>query len=175
MQPSDAIDNIARRRDAVGDVRPVFDLALCHLQDTQPDDEADVLVHGDFRMGNLMFGPEGLRAVLDWELAFAGDRHADVGWLCMESWRFGGVEPVGGIASRDDLLAAYIAADGAPLDPARVAWWEIWSALAWGVICTEMGVWVAEGSDMSVERHVIARRASETELILMAHLTGRSV
>ena len=91
----------------------------------------------------------------------------------MESWRFGSTDPVGGIASRTDLYDAYVAAGGIQPNHERVMWWEAWSALAWGVICTEMGTWVRDGTDRSVERHVIARRASETELILMAHMTGR--
>ncbi|MDP6951708.1 MAG: phosphotransferase family protein, partial [Alphaproteobacteria bacterium] len=73
-----------------------------------------------------------------------------------------------------DLFAAYESAGGAPVDETRVAWWELWSALCWGIITTEMGGWIRAGDDVSVERHVIARRASETELILMAKLTGRA-
>jgi aminoglycoside phosphotransferase (APT) family kinase protein len=47
------------------------------------------LVHGDFRHGNLMIGPDGVRAVLDWELTHIGDPAEDLGWICVNSWRFG--------------------------------------------------------------------------------------
>src|ERR1700732_2853706 len=54
--------------------RPVFELALRWLRDHDPGLSDEVtLVHGDFRHGNLIIGPEGLRAVLDWELAHTGD------------------------------------------------------------------------------------------------------
>ena len=50
--------------------RPVFELALRWLRDHDPGPPKEVtLVHGDFRHGNLIIGPDGLRAVLDWELA----------------------------------------------------------------------------------------------------------
>ena len=44
------------------------------------------IVHGDFRLGNMILGPDGsLRAVLDWELATLGDTLADLGWL-LSGW-----------------------------------------------------------------------------------------
>ena len=52
-------------------------------------------------------GPDGLRGVLDWELAHAGDPAEDVGWLCAPAWRFGGRGEVGGFGSLDELLDAY--------------------------------------------------------------------
>lgn len=170
QSPPEVLADLAARHRKVGDARPVFSLALRWLAEHAPAPRASRLVHGDFRMGNLMFGPEGIRGVLDWELAHIGDPAADMGWLCMESWRFGNADPVGGLGRREDLFAGYEAAGGAPVDPAAVRWWEILSALRWGVIVEEMGSWVRDGTDTSVERHVIARRASETETLLLLHL-----
>jgi aminoglycoside phosphotransferase (APT) family kinase protein len=65
------------------------------------------LVHGDFRNGNLIGGPDGLRAVLDWELAHLGDPLEDLGWLCVRSWRCGAEPRVGGFGPVDDQVAAY--------------------------------------------------------------------
>ena len=57
-------------------------------------------MHGDFRHGNLIIGPDGVRAVLDWELAHLGDPMEDLGWICVNSWRFGEIDkPVGGFGS----------------------------------------------------------------------------
>ncbi len=173
LSPQEALDELVRRREAAGRPRPVFELAIRRLAETVPAPVAPRLVHGDFRMGNLMFGPEGLRAVLDWELAHVGDPASDLGWLCMRSWRFGGALPVGGVGRREDLLAAYEAAGGEAIPMAALRWWEMLSALGWGVIVEEMGRWVETGADRSIERHVIARRASEVELVLMMDLTGR--
>ena len=65
-------------------------------------------MHGDFRNGNLIVGPDGIRAVLDWELAHLGDPIEDLGWLCVKSWRFGDADRVvGGFGDLDELLDAY--------------------------------------------------------------------
>src|ERR1700674_5342254 len=89
--------------------RPVFELALRWLRDRDPGPSEEVtLVHGDFRHGNLIIGPEGLRAVLDWELAHVGDPMEDLGWICVNSWRFGEIDkPVGGFGSHEELFAGY--------------------------------------------------------------------
>ena len=71
-------------------------------------------MHGDFRNGNFIVGPDGIRAVLDWELAHLGDPIEDLGWLCVKSWRFGIADQlVGGFGDVDELLAAYDGAGGA--------------------------------------------------------------
>src|SRR5262249_56244913 len=79
------------------------------------------LVHGDFRNGNLVVGPDGVRAVLDWELAHLGDPVEDLGWLCVKSWRFGVTDqPVGGFGAVSDLLAGYRSAGGPHPDPPQL-------------------------------------------------------
>ena len=89
--------------------RPVFELALRWLRERDPGPSKEVtLVHGDFRHGNLIIGADGVRAVLDWELAHFGDPMEDLGWICVNSWRFGEIDkPVGGFGSREDLFAGY--------------------------------------------------------------------
>src|SRR5439155_860742 len=71
------------------DPHPALELALRWLAAAPPAPRAETLVHGDFRIGNVIFGPEGLRAVLDWELAHAGDPMEDLGWLWLRPCRFG--------------------------------------------------------------------------------------
>ena len=49
--------------------------------------QANGIVHGDYRAGNVAFGPDGgVRAVFDWELATSGDPMADLGWLA-STWQ----------------------------------------------------------------------------------------
>jgi aminoglycoside phosphotransferase (APT) family kinase protein len=109
-----------------------------------------------------------VRAVLDWELAHAGDPMEDLGWICVNSWRFGAIDnPVGGFGSREDLYAGYEAAGGAPVDLKRAHFWEVLGTLRWGVICTMSGIALREGAATGLERAMIARRASETELDLL--------
>jgi aminoglycoside phosphotransferase (APT) family kinase protein len=124
-------------------------------------------VHGDFRNGNLMVGEDGLRAVLDWELAHWGDPMEDLGWLCVNSWRFGKLElPVGGFGTREQLFEGY-AEGGGVVDAARVHYWEVFGTLKWGVICQSMAHAYLTGAERNVERAAIGRRASEAEIDLL--------
>ena len=144
--------------------RPVFEVALRWLDAHCPPPPArPVLVHGDFRNGNLMVGADGVRAVLDWELAHIGDGLEDLGWLCVNSWRFGRSElAVGGFGTVNQLVAGY----GAPVDRAALHWWEVFGTLRWGCMCAGMAA-AFRTSDPSVERAMIARRTSETEIDLL--------
>ena len=90
----DPVATLREQLDAFGQPSEVFELALAELERQQPPAREPVIVHGDFRLGNLIVGPEGLRAVLDWELTHAGNPAEDLGWLCVKAWRFG-VEPAG--------------------------------------------------------------------------------
>lgn len=161
------IDALERQHRAEDWPRPVFELAFRWLREHAPGDVAPRVVHGDFRNGNLLIGNAGVRAVLDWELAHAGDPMEDLGWICVNSWRFGVIDqPVGGFGSREDLYAGY-EAGGGRVDRNRVRFWEVLGTLRWGVICTMSGVALREGAATGVERALIARRASETELDLL--------
>jgi aminoglycoside phosphotransferase (APT) family kinase protein len=154
--------------------RPVFELALRWLRDRDPGPPQQVtLVHGDFRHGNLIIGPDGVRAVLDWELAHTGDPMEDLGWICVNSWRFGEIDkPVGGFGSREELFAGYEAA-GHSVDPDRVKFWEVMGTLRWGVMCCGMMQRFRLGPDHSMERAMIGRRSSETEIDLLRLLSPR--
>jgi aminoglycoside phosphotransferase (APT) family kinase protein len=155
--------------------RPVFELALRWLHDNDPGpSERVTLVHGDFRHGNLMIGPDGVRAVLDWELAHLGDPMEDLGWICVNSWRFGAIDkPVGGFGAREDLFAGYEAASGIAVDAERVKFWEVMGTLRWGVMCVGMMQRFRLGPDHSMERAMIGRRSSETEIDLLRLLAPR--
>jgi aminoglycoside phosphotransferase (APT) family kinase protein len=153
--------------DHFDDPRPVFELAFRFIEDHLPEEAPLRLVHGDFRNGNLMIDAKGVAGVLDWELAHVGDPMEDLGWICVNSWRFGGEHPVGGFGSREELAAGYEAAGGGPVDLERVRFWEIVGTLKWGVICTMMLAAFRHGGDRSVERAAIGRRASETEIDLL--------
>lgn len=164
--PADLLEqwHAAYRREGVR--RPVFDLAFHELSACPPPPVTARLVHGDFRNGNLMIGAEGVRAVLDWELAHIGDPMEDLGWLCVNSWRFGRIDkPVGGFGEYADLYAGYEAAGGS-LNREMATWWEMFGTLRWGVMCA--GSLAAFRSvDATVERAMIARRTSETEIDLL--------
>jgi aminoglycoside phosphotransferase (APT) family kinase protein len=155
--------------------RPVFELALRWLADHDPGASRETtLVHGDFRNGNLIIGPDGVRAVLDWEIAHFGDPMEDLGWICVNSWRFGEIDkPVGGFGSREDLFAGYEEA-GRKVDPDRVMFWEVMGTLRWGIICGRMMERFRNAPDHPMEQAVIGRRPSETEIDLLRLLAPRN-
>ena len=154
--------------DDFGDPHPTFELALRWLDRNMPPPAKTRLVHGDFRMGNIIVGPDGLRAVLDWELAHMGDPMADLGWICINAWRFGVLEnPVGGFGQLDDLIAGYEAAGGETVDRDLVRFWEVFGTLKWGISCKIMAWTHLSGTTRSVELAAIGRRACENELDLL--------
>jgi len=148
--------------------RPVFELALSWLKTNAPTTRQLVLVHGDFRLGNLMVDEHGLAAVLDWELAHLGDPREDLAWICVNSWRFGqSHNRVGGFGRLEDMLAAYAEAGGQAFTSQEIDWWEMLGTLKWGVMCMIMYEAFRSGADPSVERAAIGRRVSETEIDLI--------
>ena len=175
FKPADVImTRLSNRYETLGVARPVFEVAFRWLRQNAPADLAQYrLVHGDFRNGNMIFGSDGVRAVLDWEVAHIGDPAEDLAWICAPPWRFGELDrPVGGLGSRQQLFEAFEAATGERIDPARVHYWEVMGSLRWGVSCASMLDWFASGGDQTVERAMIARRVSENELDLMRILSG---
>ena len=155
---------------------PVFDLAFAWLRERMPATAPAHIVHGDFRSGNLLIGPNGLTAVLDWELAHLGDRHEDLAWICVNAWRFGGWrKPVGGFGEREPFYAAYETAGGAPVDRELARIFELWGTLRWGVMCLQMANAHLTGAVPSVERAAIGRRVSENEADILHILKHGSV
>ena len=167
LQSADPLTQIRLTLDALDMPSPTFEFAIRWLESNRPQTLSTAIVHGDFRLGNFIVGEEGLRAVLDWELVHLGDPREDLGWLCVKAWRFGAAEPVGGFGTREDLLAAYQAAGGAPVSLAELHWWEVFGTLRWGAICMTQTHAHLSGLLRSVELAAIGRRVCETEWDLL--------
>jgi aminoglycoside phosphotransferase (APT) family kinase protein len=153
----------------IGSPTPIFEAAFRYLQDEAEPAPPPVLVHGDFRNGNLMVDPtQGLRAALDWEICHIGEPGEDFGWLCANSWRFGvRGKTVGGFGSREQLLEGYAAAGGTGMSLRRLHYWEIFGSMKWAVLCRTMYEIFATSEERSVERSVVGRRTSEAEIDLV--------
>jgi aminoglycoside phosphotransferase (APT) family kinase protein len=164
--------NMRELSDRFGEPHPTFELALRWLEDAVPDDSRVGLVHGDFRNGNFIVGPDGICAVLDWELAHLGSPIEDLGWLCVRSWRFGvDRNTVGGFGSVEDLCDAYTRAGGSGADPEAIRYWIVYGTLRWGVICQVQASAHRRGLHRSVELAAIGRRVCEVEWDLLDLIT----
>lgn len=170
LPPLDERDPLKTYRDlldSMDEAHPALELGFRWLEPRRPPPGAPALVHGDFRMGNFIVGPEGLRAVIDWELAHLGDPMEDLGWMLVKSWRFGSALPVGGVGTREDFFDAYARGSGRAVDPEVVRWWEVFGTVRWGVICMLQARIHLSGAERSVELAAIGRRVCEVEHDLM--------
>ena len=115
---------------------PQLDAVARWLSDTIPPASATSVVHGDYRLGNLMFSrtvPGQVLAILDWELATLGDPLADLGYLCA-SWAspaddenpilaLSAVTRLPGFATPDELRERYSRVTGRDLE--SLLWYEV--------------------------------------------------
>jgi aminoglycoside phosphotransferase (APT) family kinase protein len=103
------------------------------LAEHPPPERAAAIVHGDFKLDNVVFAPKPpatIVAVVDWEMSTIGDALADLGWL-LYFWRDPGDPELGlriasvtdlpGFPRRRDLLERYAAAT--PIDEAHIPWY----------------------------------------------------
>jgi thiamine kinase-like enzyme len=168
LGPHELLEQYRAVLDTFGEPHPAFELGMRRLAEHAPVVDEPRLVHGDFRNGNLVVDADGLRAVLDWELAHLGDPIEDLGWLCVKSWRFGVTgRHVGGFGDVDELCEAYAAAGGRVVDRDRLRWWEALGTLKWGVICELQAQTHLQGLVRSVELATLGRRIAEMEWDLL--------
>jgi aminoglycoside phosphotransferase (APT) family kinase protein len=171
----------------------VRDLALLEELHTElaarvPDQREVSLIHGDYRLDNVILNPDrpdpgpqssaaAIRAVLDWELATVGDPLADLG-LALAYWtepqEAGQLPPAPtdtpGFPSRRDVAARYLERSGRPEGDLR-----FYVALAhWKVACMAEGVYTrhrsgdmgTSGADMDLLRRQPGMRAEAARRVL---------
>ncbi|MFM9227027.1 MAG: phosphotransferase family protein [Actinomycetota bacterium] len=166
--------------DATGEAHPVFEVALRWLESNRPPESAPRVVHGDFRLGNMIVDRDGLAAVLDWELAHLGDPLEDLGWMCVRAWRFGGARPAAGLSGYDEILEAWadesgITELGTTVTASALRWWEALGTLKWGIMCILQAQTHLKGVVRSHELAAIGRRVCENEydlVVLLEELMG---
>jgi hypothetical protein len=160
------VDSMARYWESyqlVEDRSPTFEKAYAWLVANRPARSATTIVHGDLRMGNVIVGTDGLRAVIDWELVHVGDPLEDLGWLCVKAWRFGEPLEVGGLGTIDQLVDAYERAGGRHVDRDALHWWLVQKTLQWGIGCMGQAHVHLSGAVRSHELAAIGRRVAEQE------------
>ncbi|MHB1138938.1 MAG: phosphotransferase family protein [Microthrixaceae bacterium] len=167
VEPAEPVRVLRAIIDAFDEPVPTFEYTLRWLEEHRPDPVGRAVLHGDFRLGNLVVDEDGLASVLDWELTHVGDPVEDLGWLCVRAWRFGAPLAVGGLGTREDLLRSYAASGGATVDAATLRWWEVYGTLRWGAICLTQTAVHLRHELRSVELAAIGRRVCETEWDLL--------
>ncbi|MCX6483427.1 MAG: phosphotransferase family protein [Mycobacterium sp.] len=161
----DELPEWRQRLDELGDTTATFEWAFRWLGANRPAPSAIRLVHGDFRMGNLIVDGSTLAAVLDWEAVHIGEVYEDLAWFCVRAWRFGAPAELaaGGLGSLEDFVTAYERAAGTSVDRAALRWWQVLGTLKWGIICRYQAERHLSGQTRSVELATIGRRVCETE------------
>ena len=165
LATQDQLTEWRSRLDAIGDTTATFEWAFRWLAANRPTPSTPHLVHGDYRMGNLIVDGSDLAAVLDWELVHVGEVYEDLAWFCIRAWRFGAPadRAAGGLGSVEDFLCGYEQAGGTAVDRAAFHWWLVLATLRWGVICRYQAERHLSGQTRSVELAAIGRRVCETE------------
>ena len=122
---------------------PAVERVAAWLAEHRPASAAPTIVHGDYRLGNVILAPGApgrVAAVLDWEMAAIGDPLADVGYLSA-MWAQADDPPAGafelsattrlpGFPTRDELVARYEARSGRPVTD--IGWYRtlaVWKAV----------------------------------------------
>lgn len=168
----DQLTQWRERLDTMDDTTATFEWVFRWLEANRPpkpEPSAQVLVHGDYRMGNLIVDGSDLAAVLDWELVHAGEAYDDLAWFCIRAWRFGAPASLGagGLGSIESFLRAYEEASATTVDRVTFHWWLVLATLRWGVICRYQAERHLSGQFRSVELATIGRRVCETEWDLL--------
>lgn len=174
LQETDQLTDWRQRLDELGDTTATFEWAFRWLTANRPASSAPRLVHGDFRMGNLIIDGSTLTAVLDWEAVHIGEIHEDLAWFCLRAWRFGAPPTLaaGGLGGVEDFVSSYERAGGAHVDRTALQWWLVLGTLRWGIICRYQAERHLSGQTRSVELATIGRRVCETEWDILDLLAG---
>jgi len=111
-------------RDSETDYLPEMERLIAFLPETLPEQSRTSIVHGDYRIDNVVFDGDGkLTAVLDWELATLGDPLADFSYLAMQ-WMMPADGAAGlagldltalGIPTLEEIVVRYSARSGVPV------------------------------------------------------------
>jgi aminoglycoside phosphotransferase (APT) family kinase protein len=160
-----AIDRLVQDLDAIDEPHPALEIGLQWLQAHDPGPGDLVLLHGDYRIGNVVVGREGLRGILDWESAHIGDPHADLAWPSVRAWRFGmDTLPFGGIGPREPFIRAYEQASGRRVSRFRLFYWEVLGNMRWAIGALGQARRHLSGLERSIELASLGRIAAEMEL-----------
>jgi aminoglycoside phosphotransferase (APT) family kinase protein len=159
------LERMVEEFDEVGEARPAIELGLWWLREHRPPPREPVVVHGDYRIGNVVVrAQEGLVGVLDWEFAHVDEPVRDLAFALVRAWRFGVPQKrLGGIGDVGPYLEHYNELTGYDVRVEELDYWELAGNVGWAIGClTQMQRHLA-GLDRSVELAVLGRLGAEVE------------
>jgi aminoglycoside phosphotransferase (APT) family kinase protein len=119
------------RRDQLEE-HPELELGIDRLRATAPASARTVLVHADFKPGNILLDGDRVTALLDWELAHLGDPLEDLGWVTQPLRA--GEHTIAGTWGSADLIEHYQRVTGFDVDWAALRWWVAFSTFKTAVM-----------------------------------------
>ncbi|HVM16292.1 MAG TPA: phosphotransferase family protein [Gaiellaceae bacterium] len=174
LPSGDVVARFYDELDSVDEPHPAIEYGLAWVRERLPPARERTFCHGDWRIGNLVVGPEGLRAVLDWEFAHVGDPVEDVAWPLVRAWRFGAdARRLGGVGAVEPYLERYNELTGRAVGVDELLVWEVLGNVKWAIGCLTQCRRHLRGQDRSVEYAVLGRMAAEMEYELL-HLIERA-
>lgn len=148
------------------------------LQDNLPVQKGAAIVHGDYRLGNMLVNGGRIKALVDWELCTLGDPLADLGYL-LNSWAEPGessakerVTGIGGFLPRSVLCERYSAATGQDLE--KIDYYRAFSH--WRMAAINQGVYKrfldgsmgqVEGGELEQRKQNVVGRAKAALTLLV--------
>ena len=146
------MERLVDELDEVGEPHPAIELGLWWLRENRPPRREPVVVHGDFRIGNLVVDEDGLVGVLDWEFAHLDDPARDLAFALVRAWRFGADDlRLGGIGEVEPYLERYNELTGFDVRPEELDYWELAGNVGWAIGCLTQAQRHLTGQDRSVE------------------------
>ncbi|HZC29921.1 MAG TPA: phosphotransferase family protein [Gaiellaceae bacterium] len=158
------LERMVDELDEIDEPHPAIELGLWWLRENRPPPRPPVVVHGDFRIGNVVVDERGLVGVLDWEFAHIDEPARDLAFGLVRAWRFGVPEKrLGGVAEVEPYLGRYNELTGLEITPAELDYWELAGNVGWAIGCLTQAQRHLSGQDRSVELAILGRLGVEVE------------
>jgi aminoglycoside phosphotransferase (APT) family kinase protein len=162
--PEARLERMVEELDEVDEPHPAIELGLLWLRENRPPERPPVVNHGDYRIGNVVVGPEGLVGVLDWEFVHLDDPVRDMAFGMVRAWRFGVAEKrYGGVGDVGPFVARYNELTGFDVRPEELDYWELAGNVAWAIGTLTQAQRHLSGRDRSVELATLGRLSAEAE------------
>ena len=158
------LERMVDELDEIDEPHPAIELGLWWLREHRPPARPAVVVHGDYRIGNVVVGEHGLVGILDWEFAHLDDPVRDLAFGLVRAWRFGVPEKrLGGIGEVEPYLERYNELTGFDVRPEELDYWELAGNVGWAIGCLTQAQRHLSGQDRSVELAILGRLGAEVE------------